>query len=351
MAEIINKDFLEGNGNFDNGYAVDLDILREVETYRATMEDLETVSEQHVVAEAKKQTTLSANIWEKMDVNLGEMVKNVFETSERLIFIVCDDNVIYLNKKARALLGIDGFQSSSEGSFFNFVDPQDWNVLADNIGGMLMEQKKLNIRLKTLQQNVFPLTLSAVYLPDTSHFSFILIGSSQQKAEKVVVNPLYDISTGLPNFFLFEDRLQVAVNMEKDKQQAEVNRLAVVALSVDNVDVFRNMQLEDALYKKLAYQLALALDKKCTVARGLKYPFWFLLPMGKDGNSLNDSVSRIKSVLDAGISDNFNKYDVAYSLGATVFPVSAPSAKKLVQLTIQAVEQAKEKSGNVIVEL
>lgn len=347
MAEAISKEFLEGNGNFNNGLTVDLGVLEDAKLYHATTEDLEKIAEVPVVAEEPKGQILGRNAWADMDVNLGEIAKNVFDTSERLIFIVSDDNVVYLNKKARSFLGVDDFQQSFDGRFFNFVDSQDWHLLADNIGVMLMEQKKVSIRLKT-PKKIVPLVFSAVYLPDTSHFSFVLIGSLQQKAEKAVTNSLFDANTGLPNFFLFEDRLQMAINMEKDKPQSEMAKMAVVALSIDNIDAFEALQIEDVLYKKLAYQLALVLDKRCTVARGLKYPFWFLLSVGADEASLEDSVSKIREILDAGLSDDFNKYDLEYSLGIAVFPVSAPSAKKLVQLTIQAVEQAKQDGNNVV---
>lgn len=350
MVNAISKEILEGNGNFDDILAVETDILDEAEVYHATTEELETVTEQPVVAEPEKDSSRFQDMWAKMDVNLGEMVKNVFETSERLIFIVCDDNVVYQNKKARSVLEIDDFQQNSKGSFFNFVDQEDWKLLADNIGGLLMEQKTINIRLKTARQKIVPLGLSAVYLPDISHFSFILIGKLQQKTEKAMINPLYDVNTGLPNFFLFEDRLLMAVNAEKDKPLSEVNKMAVLAVSIDNIDVFRNLQTEDVLYKKLACQLAMISDKRGTVARGLKYPFWCLLPI-VDEVSLNDFVAKVKGVLDEGISDNFNKHEIAYSIGYTLFPSSAPSAKKLVQQTIQAVEKAKKVTGNTVVEL
>ena len=77
MAEAISKEFLEGNGNFNNGLTVDLGVLEDAKLYHATTEDLEKIAEVPVVAEEPKGQILGRNAWADMDVNLGEIAKNV----------------------------------------------------------------------------------------------------------------------------------------------------------------------------------------------------------------------------------------------------------------------------------
>lgn len=55
-----------------------------------------------------------------------------------------------------------------------------------------------------------------MYLSDNQHFTFILIG--ERIIPKTVTARVCMIRiTGLPNFYLFEDRVQVAVNYENYK--------------------------------------------------------------------------------------------------------------------------------------
>lgn len=163
-------------------------------------------------------------------------------------------------------------------NFLKFVVKEDWNLLAENIGEMLTNDKNLMVRLRLADNKVQRMNFEAVYLPDNQHFTFILIGSKiMTKAN--LVSGLYDDLTGLPNFYLLEDRVQMAVNAEnyKDIRQKK-NMIALAGVSVDNMKAFKNMGIDDLILRKLSERLVLSLKKTFTVASGLKYQFWVLIP-------------------------------------------------------------------------
>lgn len=71
----------------------------------------------------------------------------------------------------------------------------------------------------------------------------------------------------------------MAVNAEnyKDIRQKK-NMIALAGISIDNMKVFKNMGIDDLILRKLSERLVLSLRKTFTVASGLKYQFWVLIP-------------------------------------------------------------------------
>ena len=205
-------------------------------------------------------------------------------------------------------------------------------------------------QLKSRKGKIVPIDCNAIYLPDSKHFSFILVGGYQEKSSKPFFNNLYDELTGLPNFFLFEDRVQMAVNNENYKDaRLPKDLIAVVGVSVDNIELFRRLGLEDFALKKIANTLVLSLKKNYTVARGLKYPFWILMPDIANSHDLDLELRKIMSIFKEGVSDNFTTHDLVVSVGASVFPNPARSAKKLIEQSISALKEAQNKEDSSLV--
>ena len=224
-------------------------------------------------------------------------------------------------------------------NFFNLVVKEDWNMLSENIGAMLTEAKESVVRIKNSKGKITPAKLKAIYLPESDHFSFILIGEHKENKNKEMYDGLYDEATGLPNFFLFEDRVQVAVVNENIKEKADdVSMLAVIALNIDNIASFKRMNIDDFVLNKLADNLVLNLPKTTTVSVGLKYSFWILLKQ-KSKEELIYNVNRILEILEDGIKDNFTKHKLQFSMGVSYFPQKARSAKKLMEQAIKALEE------------
>lgn len=348
----IRTDFadLDGNLNSEVPAGVDLSLLKDASRYGINLDALEDAGSMVPVAEMPKQQNLKKQkkeFWQDLDVRLNDIVNLIMNSSERPIVIVSDDRVVYCNAAAMQVLDIKDIRLAENEPFLSFVDKEDWNLLTSSIGEMLTSAKKQKIRLRSLKGKVVPIEFQAIYLPVTEHFSFILVGGHVNKSTRPFFNNLYDDLTGLPNFFLFEDRVQMAVNNENYKDSRLPNDLiAVAAVTIDNIEAFRRLHLEDFALEKLANTLVLSLKKNYTVARGLKYPFWILMPGLMNNYELDLEMKKLMAIFKEGISDNFTTHDLVVSLGVSVFPNPARSAKKLIEQAIEALKKAQEETGS-----
>lgn len=244
-------------------------------------------------------------------------------------------------------------------NFFSFVAEEDWNRLAENIGVMLTDGKKVNADLKSKNGKLYNVGLEAIYLPDARRFSFILIGQDrfdagvgiQERAtEKPAALNLYDEVTGLPSFYLFEDRVQMAINYENYKDsRLRKNMVAVIAVSIDNIFVLRQQGIADFVLKKLASKLVLSLKKNYTVARGMAYEFWIMMNDISSMGDLDLEMRKLNAIFMEGVSDNITEHNVNTSIGVSIFPTVAKSAKKLLEQTIKATKKSQEKGGGISV--
>lgn len=331
----------------------DLSVLGEADKYDIDLSSLEAVSVKKggsKSAGGKSQVMQQNENWTKLDVKLLDIANLVFERVDFPVFIVQDDEIVYANNVVSDLLRInDGFEVVKH-KFFEFVYKDDWNLLANNIGEMLTNHTDLTIRFNRRDNKIQELNLKAVYLPDIEHFSFVLLGEKVRNKNKPSSNVLYDDDTGLPSFFLFEDRLQMSVLMSNATREGEHKYgIAVLAINIDNIKEFKKLNLDDAVVKKLADNLVFNLPKTVTVSKGLKYHFWILLSGMRDDFEIDYHIRRIKEVLDAGISDNFMRHDLVYSAGCSIFSKDARSSKELIEHTIESVRKAQENAESSLI--
>lgn len=343
---------LEGGADLKPARFTDIKILEDAPKYNIDLEALENYQARPVTAAAVNVDDAVAEdkyFWQELDVSLADMTSYVFDDDERPIVMVSDDKIAYLNKAAQNMLELSSQKEAMGGKFLRFVEKGDRDKLASGIGEMLADAAKQTIHLKALSGKIHAVEFRAVYLPDSLHFSFILIGNHEVKPvpSQQIFNNLYDELTGLPNFFLFEDRVQMAVNYENYKDvRLPRDLIAVAAVSIDNIEMFRRLNLESFAIKKLANTLVLSLKKNYTVARGLRYQFWVLMPEIANEHVLKIELEKLRAIFNEGINDNFTTHEVVASIGATVFPKPAHSAKKLVEQAIFALRQAQERNGN-----
>ena len=330
--------FLEGT-NLERIGQVDLSVLDDASKYGIDLDKLDVFTQK--TPEKKVEKTSLSDDWQHLDVKLTDVVNMVIATSERPVFMVRDDKLVYLNPVAEALLDA-GFDKNVLGNnFFNLVAKEDWNLLAENIGEMITNAKTLRIRLKSTTGKIIPMSFQAIYLSDIEKFSFILLGDHIKKTQRPSFNSLYDDVTGLPNFFLFEDRVQVAVSLENSKESSrDLSMILVAAVNIDNLDVFRKMHIEEMVIKKAANNLVLNLPKSATIALGLKYSFWVMIPALKNKVEVNNAARLLFETLSEGVSDNFTKHELLFSVGISVFPQPAHSAKKMIEQALEAIKKA-----------
>ena len=350
-------DFLEGVGNKAHNKNVDLGILSSADSLNIDLNALESLDgtpklktiKQSKKAGKKSEEIAVQDFIEETDVHLKDIINKVFRNSERSFVIVRDDKIEYANKTFLKVLGVAGEEDVLKKNFLKFVVKEDWNMLAENIGEMLTNDKNLMVRLRLADNRVQRMNFEAVYLPDNQHFTFILIGNKiMTKAN--LVSGLYDDLTGLPNFYLLEDRVQMAVNAEnyKDVRQKK-NMIALAGVSIDNLKAFKNMGIDDLILRKLSERLVLSLKKAFTVASGLKYQFWILIPNVDNLENLDVEIKRIKAAFDEPVADNFTEHRLDASIGVSIFPDPATSAKKLIEQVILSIQKAQRDGGRCVV--
>lgn len=291
---------------------------------------------------ANQNTTKSARFkseWGNFSLTMSDAVIKIFELSDRPFIIIRDDKIAYLNNTAMAILEIQNENLVLGESFWDFVDKQDWEMLAQNVGAMLTDDKIVQTRLKTAKERIYKINLQALYIDDVEHFTFALVGD-----RKIKYNPgagLYDAVTGLPNFYLFEDRVQIAVNNEKYKDvRQRKNMMAVLGVSIDNMEELKDANMVDFVLKKLASKLVFRLKKSYTVARGLKFPFWLLINDFSNEHDLEVELAKIKAIFDEPVVGNYMDYSIETSFGYSIYPNNAQTANKLIETAIDAIRTA-----------
>lgn len=330
-------EFLEKVKNNGNVEKTDVTILKKADDYNVDLEKLEYPSEKE---QARTQTVQQIEEdWQMLDVKLSDVLNAIVDTSERPCFMIRDDKLVYANPAA--LFFLDADEKILGKKFLDFVLPEDWKILTESIGEMITDGKKQTIRLKSLKKDIKSQEFSAVYLSEIDHFSFILLGEHQPKKQQKKRSELFDELTGLPNFFLFEDRVQTAVVFEKNKPEKEKQYyMAVAAINIENEEMFYKMRIYDNIMKSLANSLVAVVRKTDTIAKGLKYTFWVFLPSVESMQQMKGLFGGITKVLDDGIKDNITRHEIKYSMGISIFPETANSTKELMEQTIFATKKA-----------
>lgn len=349
-----------GSTSVSSNAAIDTSVLETVEPVVQMAEIKQYIPQSPVEEETAEEENAAGqdDFIKEADVRLDDVIKKFFSSSERPIVIVSDDKIEYANETMQKILEAGENEIVGQ-NFFSFVAEEDWNRLAENIGVMLTDGKKVNADLKSKNGKLYNVGLEAIYLPDARRFSFILIGQDrfdagagiQERAtEKPAALNLYDEVTGLPSFYLFEDRVQMAINYENYKDsRLRKNMVAVIAVSIDNIFVLRQQGIADFVLKKLASKLVLSLKKNYTVARGMAYEFWIMMNDISSMGDLDLEMRKLNAIFMEGVSDNITEHNVNTSIGVSIFPTVAKSAKKLLEQTIKATKKSQEKGGGISV--
>ena len=155
----------------------------------------------------------------------------------------------------------------------------------------------------------------------------------------------HDSLTGIPNRFLFRDRLSLAISRTRDKGEF----LAVVMIGLDRfgaVNKTVGYSAGDGLLQEAAKRLTTAAEESGAVARFGGDEFVILLTRGDSPPSYLRRVERMLASLRMPFLLEGNAYRITASAGVTFFPRDGHSPDSLLQNASLSMERAKREGGN-----
>lgn len=284
-----------------------------------------------------------------MDIPLPTAARGIFDKFDRPVLIVCDDNIEYANAAFLKMLNIHDASKVLNERFLKFVSQDDWDFIAENIGDVLTNNGVLELRMLNADYKVIKTAFETVYIEDSMHFCFILIGRPVEV--RVSANTMmYDEQVGLPKFYLYEYAVQKAIDYENYKSPAlKRSKIAVCGIAIKNYTALKNDGQVDFVMHRLAEKLLLGLNKLYTIAVGSKYQFWILMPDMQSDVEIERELTNIQNMLNQRISNAQIQYDISVAMGVSIYPDTAQSAKKMISQAEMAIRQAlKNKQSSVV---
>jgi diguanylate cyclase (GGDEF)-like protein/PAS domain S-box-containing protein len=174
--------------------------------------------------------------------------------------------------------------------------------------------------------------------------------SERRRAEEQIEHQAYhDALTGLPNRWLFRDRLTVAL-----AQARRLHRdVAVMFLDLDRFKLVNDTlghTLGDELLKAVAFRLKGALREEDTIARMGGDEFTILITDLKGGDDALTIAQKLLEVVAAPMRVEGHDLYITTSIGIAMFPDDGDTAELLLKNADQAMYRAKE-SGRSAVQL
>lgn len=173
-------------------------------------------------------------------------------------------------------------------------------------------------------------------------FTLKNITHQKEREKQLLFLATHDYLTGLPNRFLFNDRLKLALDQAKRNKR----KLALMILDIDNFkDVNDNFghSVGDELLNAVGERIKGVLRRTDTVARMGGDEFLVLLPDIKDSQSA-EKVAR--KILEEGKKPFFlgkRKIEVSFSIGISIYPEDGEDVDKLVASADIALFMVKKK--------
>lgn len=174
-----------------------------------------------------------------------------------------------------------------------------------------------------------------------------MLGAAYLKLENeknVLQMAYYDVLTGLPNRFMFNNKL------DEYLEYAKINNTDIAVLFID-LDSFKSIndtlghKSGDALLVQLAKNLNDCLKQDEMIARFGGDEFVFLRT-NSEGDCLTKRMQEIMAVLNEPVTLNGQKYYVTASVGVAVFPDDGEDSDTLVKNADLAMYKAKELGKN-----
>lgn len=152
---------------------------------------------------------------------------------------------------------------------------------------------------------------------------------------------MFDPLTALPSFDLFEDRLQTALTAEEAKDvRLRRIKIAVVGIFIRNLSDLENTVLRDRILQQLADRLLMVMPKNYTVARGINYHFWIMMPGMQDAEEIEVNVDKAAAIFFRSVDIDDVSFRPDCNVGVSVFDKEPADSATLIGQAIAALQRA-----------
>jgi diguanylate cyclase (GGDEF)-like protein/PAS domain S-box-containing protein len=177
--------------------------------------------------------------------------------------------------------------------------------------------------------------------PDTMLGTLVDITDMKRAEEELQRLAYHDPLTALPNRWLFDDRLEVALRQARYQRQP----VAVVFLDLDRFKLVNDSlghRMGDVLLRSVSERLVSCVFEGDTVARLGGDEFLILLPRIAAADDVIRVVHKIQEALRRPFRLDGREVFVTASMGATIFPLDGEDADALVKNADTAMYRAKQ---------
>ena len=134
------------------------------------------------------------------------------------------------------------------------------------------------------------------------------------------IEQMYDAKIGIPSFDLFEDRLKMVLLYEQVKDiRMRKQKIAVVGIYIENLSQEKDEQIKNEVLNRVSENLLKVLPVSCTLARGINYAFWIMVPFLFTREELEVVMDKVQTVLGRGVKINGLDYRLKSKIGVSLF--------------------------------
>lgn len=269
--------------------------------------------------------------------------------------VITDSNGIieYVNDRFTLLTGYTAAEARGEtlrilksGMEEDTVYQELWRTIEQgkNYRGELINRKKGG-ELFTARINISSLRDVRGWI---THYVMIMEDLTLEKYYEQEIDRFryYDSLTGLPNRFLFFDRLDHAIQ----KASNDRTRLYIIFLDIDNfteISRVTGYETGDELLRSVVERIQWVLSPVHTLARFGNDEFMILIEKVEDAGEISNLVARILQAIKGRYGTGKNAVNVTASAGISVYPDNGSDARALLQAAEMAQLRARSSSqGN-----
>ncbi len=306
-----------------------------------------------LIRDITKRKKAEAEVWlekERAQVTLESIGDAVITTDVR-------GNVEYLNPVAEALTGWTNadavglseervFQIINEDSGLKVESPIEQSLRSGDIVGLANHTVLIN-----KQGSTIAIEDSAAPIRDRDEtiigavLVFHDVSYKRNLMKELTHQAQHDALTGLPNRYLFNEHLKLALARAKRKQ----SKLAVIFLDLDRFKLINDTMghnMGDRLLYHVAERVRRSLREGDTIARQGGDEFLILLPEIVDDLEAASVAERILGVFAQPIMLDGNEIYLSTSIGISLYPDDGTDLETLVKQADIAMYYAKEKGRN-----